>query len=87
MFVRFCLASECRNAHIHDTMAFNDEIAELEREVKEASLPIEDVLDKAGVHRSSWTRWKNGTHSPRMDNWSMVRDTARRLIAEKRAAA
>jgi hypothetical protein len=63
-------------------MAFSDELAELKRALKEARIPVDDVLAIAGVNRSSWTRW-GGNQVPRLDRWNDVRAAADRLLAER----
>lgn len=63
-------------------MAFAEDLAALKQELKEARIPVDDVLALAGVNRSSWTRW--GTHhTPRFDRWESVKATARRLLDER----
>lgn len=61
-------------------MAIPDDIKALEAELSAASISVDAFLEKAGVDRSSWTRWKAGSFSPRMDSWSKVQDAARELI-------
>lgn len=61
-------------------MAIKDEITALEAELSAASISVDTFLDRAGVDRSSWTRWKAGSFSPRMDSWAKVQDAARELI-------
>jgi hypothetical protein len=64
-------------------MAFADELADLKRDLKEAHIPVDDVLAIAGVNRSTWTRW-GGTHTPRLDRWDDVKAAAASLLAERR---
>lgn len=63
-------------------MAFADDLAALKRDLKEARIPVDDVLAIAGVNRSSWTRWGN-LHIPRTDRWNRVREVAETLIKER----
>lgn len=63
-------------------MAFSDELADLKRALKEARIPVDDVLAVAGVNRSSWTRW-GGNQVPRLDRWNDVKAAAERLLAER----
>jgi hypothetical protein len=63
-------------------MAFADELADLKRDLKEARIPVKDVLAIAGVNRTSWTRW-SGTHSPRIDRWAAVQAAAEQLLSER----
>lgn len=68
-------------------MAFKDDLAELERGLATASVSVGAVLDEAGVVRSTWTRWKNGSCQPRLQVWTSVQDAAGRLIAERSTRA
>ena len=53
-------------------MSTTDEITEFEAKAVAAGVRIADVLREAGIDRSMWTRWKNGTTVPRLDNWRAV---------------
>lgn len=48
------------------------EIVEFEKMVRGAGLGVAEVLREAGIDRSMWTRWKNGTTVPRLDNWRSI---------------
>lgn len=50
-------------------MSTADEIKAFEDRANELGIRIADVLRLAEVDRSMWTRWKNGTTVPRLDNW------------------
>lgn len=60
-------------------MSTADEIAAFEKSVQDRGLRIADVLKKAGIDRSMWTRWKNGTTVPRLDNWRSMERAAEAL--------
>lgn len=60
-------------------MDTKNEIAEFEKAVRGAGLDIAKVLREAGIDRSMWTRWKNGTTVPRLDNWRAVEAAAAKL--------
>lgn len=60
-------------------------IQALEARAAEHRLRMSDVLREAGIDRSMWTRWKNGTTVPRLDNWLDVEQALDRLV-EKAAA-
>lgn len=62
-------------------MAFHDELAELKRTLKDAGVSVDDVLARAGVNRSSWTRWGQGNIA-RYDRWTAVKAAANDLIAQ-----
>jgi hypothetical protein len=66
-------------------MAFKDDLAALKRDLKEARIPVDDVLNVAGVNRSTWTRWHN-QQTPRMDVWERVVGAAGKLLLERRLA-
>jgi hypothetical protein len=63
-----------------------EEIAAFETRVSEARIKIADVLREAGIDRSMWTRWRNGTTVPRLDNWRAVESAAERLGLPRAAA-
>lgn len=64
------------------------EIAAFEKKVKDAGLNVADVLREASIDRSMWTRWKNGTTVPRLDNWrSMERAYDALHVAPKQEQA
>ncbi len=53
-------------------MATKDEVADFEKTARLEGLSIADILREAGIDRSMWTRWKNGTTVPRLDNWRAI---------------
>ncbi|WP_193336190.1 hypothetical protein [Devosia beringensis] len=57
-------------------MSTADEIAAFEKSVQDRGLRIADVLREATIDRSMWTRWKNGSTTPRLDNWRAVERAA-----------
>ena len=64
-------------------MSTSDEIAAFESKVdKTPRVRIADVLREAGIDRSMWTRWKNGTTVPRLDNWRAVETAFEKLSRE-----
>lgn len=62
-------------------MSTADEIAAFEKSVQDRGLRIADVLREAAIDRSMWTRWKNGSTTPRLDNWRAVERAADVLAA------
>jgi hypothetical protein len=62
-------------------MSTADEIAAFEKSVQDRGLRIADVLREAAIDRSMWTRWKNGSTTPRLDNWRAVERAADLLAA------
>lgn len=66
------------------SMSTNSEVIEFETKVRAAGITIADVLREAGVDRSLWTRWKNGTTTPRLDNWRSVERAAAKLMPSRR---
>lgn len=57
-------------------MSTADEITAFEKSVHDRGLRIADVLREAGIDRSMWTRWKNGSTVPRLDNWRSMERAA-----------
>lgn len=62
-------------------MSTADEIAAFEKSVQDRGLRIADVLRAAEIDRSMWTRWKNGSTTPRLDNWRAVERAADALAS------
>lgn len=66
-------------------MAFSDELRALKRDLKDAHIPVDEVLAIARVNRSTWTRWASH-HTPRLDRWARVCEAAEGLLAQHRSA-
>lgn len=53
-----------------------DQIKLYENRLKERGIRLRDVLDRAGVDRSTWTRWKGTSRKPpqlpSMSKWQAV---------------
>lgn len=45
----------------------------------------EDVIQRAGVHRSTWFRWRDGDVSPTLRKWDAVQEELERLKRSKAA--
>jgi len=56
-----------------------------ERQLVEAGLHIEEILQRARVDRSSWTGWKCRGISPRISTLRRVEDEIERALAERAA--
>ena len=69
-------------------MSLSAEIADLERSLREADVPLDGVITSAGINRSTWTRWKNGSvQGARYDTIARVREAAVAAIKTKRRRA
>jgi hypothetical protein len=53
-------------------MSTADEIRAIEAKAHRAGIKMAEVLRTAEIDRSMWTRWKNNTTVPRLDNWRAV---------------
>lgn len=68
-------------------MTLAHEITDLETALREAGVALDGVLLSAGINRSTWTRWKNGSvQGARYDAISRVRSAASDAIAKRLAA-
>lgn len=67
-------------------MAFKDDLETLKAQLAAEGIPVDELLSAAGLHRTTWMRWNDGTFQPRFENWSGVREAADRLIGKRRAA-
>lgn len=61
-------------------MSTIDEILALEKAARAAGFRVADILRAAGVDRSTWTRWRKGVTSPRLDNWKAVNKAVADLL-------
>lgn len=43
-----------------------DTLAAIERRATERGIEMSDVLATAGIHRTTWERWRAGSHLPSM---------------------
>lgn len=68
-------------------MSTTEEILALEKQARSAGFRVADILRAAGVDRSTWTRWRNGVTSPRLDNWKAVNKAVADLLAGAQSAA
>lgn len=80
---------KCAETHILQfKMSLSAEIADLERSLREADVPLDGVITSAGINRSTWTRWKNGSvQGARYDAIARVRAAADAAIKSKRRRA
>jgi hypothetical protein len=63
-------------------MNLQEDVLEIERALDKAGASLERMLAAAGVNRSTWTRWKNGSVTgARYDTISRVRSAADAAIA------
>ena len=47
---------------------FHEQVSEIERRVRNAGYTVDTLCDKAGISRSTWTRWKSKSFDPRHSN-------------------
>lgn len=67
-------------------MAFSDDFLALKRSLSDANIPAKDLWREAGINRTTWLRWEEGTFSPRRDTWDSVLAAADRLTSRSQAA-
>ncbi len=66
-------------------MSLKAEISNLEESLRLAGASLDDVIESAGINRSTWTRWKNGSvQGARYDAIARVRAAADAAIKSKR---
>jgi len=65
-------------------------LSDFERDCRQANVEPRDALDAGGVHRSLWTKWKEGKVSPTLRNFeaamSGLQKLAQKPAKRKRAA-
>lgn len=54
-------------------MDITAEINDIEAAARQRGESIQSVLDRAGLDRSTWTRWKSGATKPRLESWMAVK--------------
>jgi hypothetical protein len=62
-------------------------ITEFELECAGADIPPVAALVEAGLHRSTWFRWKSGGASPTLRSLSAARDGLHSLVEKRNEAA
>lgn len=83
MLMQACIV----HAYMHiRPMSIVDEITKFEESAKASGLQIGDVLEAAGVDRSTWTRWKSGKTKPLLESWRSVEAAAAYLRARTPAS-
>ncbi len=53
---------------MNNLIPFHEQVSEIERRVRDAGYTVEELCDKAGISRSTWTRWKSKSFDPRHSN-------------------
>lgn len=66
-------------------MSFSDDLERLRDELKEAGVPVSAVCERAGINRTTFTRWQLGK-GPRLQTWETVKQAKDELILEARTA-
>lgn len=62
-----------------------EEIVRIEKALKRLHLPVAELLRRAGVDSSQWTRWKAGKQTPLMTTWAKIVTAFDHLAKEKAA--
>lgn len=68
-------------------MKIIDEISHIERRLRLARIPLQELYRQAGINGSTWTRWRSSKTSPRLTTWNDVQRAADDLILAKTGAA
>lgn len=68
------------------TMSIAKQMIEMELALGRAGSSVDDLCRAAGINRSSWTRWKNGSCEPLLSTWTKVREAFSTLTASSAAA-
>ncbi|UTY50447.1 hypothetical protein [Sinorhizobium fredii] len=64
-----------------------DEIYTIERRLRLARIPLQELYRAAGINGSTWTRWRTNKTSPRLTTWTDVQRAAEKVIIEKASRA
>lgn len=54
-------------------MTFADTVRRVEARLREADVAVNDFCARAGIARSTWTRWKSGGMAPNLATWDKVK--------------
>lgn len=57
------------NARTGKLMLMPADIPLMERRLAEVGISVGQLCAVAGIDRSTWTRWRQGTVIPSLDNW------------------
>jgi hypothetical protein len=61
-------------------MQLLNKIVEIEGSLSEAQVPLEALFLEAGINRSTWTRWRAGKTSPRLNTWTAAEEASQRVL-------
>lgn len=62
------------------------QIAALEARATSQAIDVPAIWARAGIHRTTWQRWKAESFGPTLENWLTVESALDALIAERDAA-
>lgn len=63
-------------------MDYRQRIREVERTAREHMVPIEELCERANIHRATWQRWKSGKTIPFVRNWRALEEEVKKLEGE-----
>jgi len=59
------------------------EVEMMEGRLREADIPVAEILREAGIAASSWQRWKTTGQVPLTSTWERVQDAYKRRIRRR----
>lgn len=65
----------------------SDPLSDFEHDCTKASVSPVDVLVRAGLHRSTWFRWKKGKVSPTLRSLAAAREALQAMDGKRKIAA
>lgn len=63
-----------------------EDIPAMEAALEGAGIKLQDFQSRAGIHPSTWWRWKIGRFEPHRSSWRAVVKTYHLMLAEVKAA-
>lgn len=63
-------------------MELGDEIGLVEARLRAAGVPVAHLLQRAGLARSTWDRWRRGQTEPNLRSWRAVERACAELTAD-----
>lgn len=55
-------------------MSIAEQVSKIERDLAARGWSPDDLCRKAGINRSTWTRWKSGVVIPNLATWQKVEE-------------
>lgn len=65
-------------------MDIKSECGKIQQEAKAVRVKMADIYRAAGLNKTTWQRWHNGSCTPKLDAWFRFVEEAKKLIGAAR---